>query len=224
MKPNATKSFSFISWDIFLGASFEATRCRRDAKRHNDAPVTSRRAKRSRAMTLADARDGDAAFEANRVAGNAAYDRERFVEATARYTECVEALEKRLGSAEGEGTARRACAIRANRAACFVKRGKHALAMEDASWVIARPLEAGAGILAKALYRRARAHEGVGDVEAALADLRAAEKIDPHDALIQSALNNFTSVFHIAVVLDRASPEVLARQPAWRNFKPETRP
>jgi hypothetical protein len=108
-------------------------------------------------MTLADARDGDAAFEANRVAGNAAYDRERFVEATARYTECVEALEKRLGSAEGEGTARRACAIRANRAACFVKRGKHALAMEDASWVIARPLEAGAGILAKALYRRARA-------------------------------------------------------------------
>ena len=147
-----------------------------------------------------------------------------FVEATARYTECVEALEKRLGSAEGEGTARRACAIRANRAACFVKRGKHALAMEDASWVIARPLEAGAGILAKALYRRARAHEGVGDVEAALADLRAAEKIDPHDALIQSALNNFTSVFHIAVVLDRASPEVLARQPAWRNFKPETRP
>ena len=69
-----------------------------------------------------------------------------------------------------------------------------------------------------------RANEGVGDVEAALADLRAAEKIDPHDALIQSALNNFTSVFHIAVVLDRASPEVLARQPAWRNFKPETRP
>ena len=61
-------------------------------------------------MTLADARDGDAAFEANRVAGNAAYDRERFVEATARYTECVEALEKRLSSAEGEGTARRACA------------------------------------------------------------------------------------------------------------------
>lgn len=169
------------------------------------------------AMALAD-------LEAIRVAGNEAYDREAFVEATARYTECVEALEKRLGSAEGEGTARRACAIRANRAACFVKRGKHALAMEDASWVIARPLEAGAGILAKALYRRARAHEGVGDVEAALADLRAAEKIDPHDALIQSALNNFTSVFHIAVVLDRASPEVLARQPAWRNFKPETRP
>ena len=77
---------------------------------------------------------------------------------------------------------------------------------------------------APARSRRARAREGVGDVEAALADLRAAEKIDPHDALIQSALNNFTSVFHIAVVLDRASPEVLARQPAWRNFKPETRP
>ena len=187
-------------------------------------PVTSRRAKRSRAMTLADARDGDAAFEANRVAGNEAYDREAFVEATARYTECVEALEKRLGSAEGEGTARRACAIRANRAACFVKRGKHELAMEDASWVIARPLEAGPGILAKALYRRSRAHEGVGDAEAALADLRAAEKIDPHDALIQSGLKNFTSVFHVALVLDRASPEVLARQPAFKNFKPETRP
>ena len=105
-------------------------------------PVTSRRAKRSRAMTLADARDGDAAFEANRVAGNAAYDREAFVEATARYTECVEALEKRLGSAEGEGTARRACAIRANRAACLVKPGKRAIAMAGASRVVARQPEA----------------------------------------------------------------------------------
>ncbi len=176
-------------------------------------------------MELAEAsRETDAAFEAIRVAGNEAYDREAFVEATALYTECVEALEKRLGSAEGEGTVRRACAIRANRAACFVKRGKHELAMEDASWVIARPLEAGPGILVKALYRRSRAHEGVGDAEAALADLRAAEKIDPHDTLIQSGLKNFTSVFHVALVLDRASPEVLARQPAFKNFKPETRP
>lgn len=178
------------------------------------------------------ARDGgdddgdDDAFDALRRAGNEAYDREAYVEATRAYTRALATIEAHalatIGDADAR-TMRRACALRANRAACYVKRRKSARAMEDATWVIARPLDAGPAILVKALYRRARANELIGDVEAAIADLRAAEKIDPHDALIQNGLKQFTSVFHLAVVLDRASPEVLARQPAFRNFKPETR-
>lgn len=163
--------------------------------------------------------DDDATiFQRHRAAGNAAFDRERFIEASHAYSLALESWERLPKKSTHD-----ACKVRTNRAAAWCKRKKWFEAMEDCSWVIARPLEAGPRTVAKALFRRAFAHEAIGDAEAAEADLRAAAKICPNDQLIALGLKNLESVFHIAVVLDRASPEVLARQKRYKRFCPETR-
>jgi len=162
--------------------------------------------------------DAATAFERQRAAGNAAFDLERFIEASQAYSLALESWEQLPNKSTHD-----ACVVRANRAAAWCKRKRWVEATEDCSWVIARPLEAGPRCVAKALFRRAFAHEGIGDAEAAEADLRAAAKIYPNDKLIANHLKNLKSVFHIAVVLDRASPEVLARQARYKRFHPETR-
>ena len=155
-------------------------------------------------------------FERHRAAGNGAFDSGRFIEASEEYTQALQfSIEK--------SEAHDVCVVRANRAAAFCKRQKWQEAMEDCSWVIARPLEAGPVCLAKSLFRRAFAHEGIGDAESAIRDLRAAEKLCPNDAFIKNHLRNYESPYHLVVVLNRASKETLARQKQFRRFKPETR-
>lgn len=135
-------------------------------------------------MMFVDVCDGDVVFEVNRVVGNVVYDCEVFVEVMVCYMECVEVLEKCFGLVEGEGMVWCVCVICVNCVVCFVKCGKYVFVMEDVLWVIVWLFEVGVGIFVKALYRRARAREGVGDVEVVLVDLWVVEKIDLYDVLI----------------------------------------
>jgi len=150
--------------------------------------------------------------------GNEAYDDGRFVDACESYGRALEASAR-----EGGGTTRETCVTRVNRAMAFVKRGMFEEAIEDCEYALRKPVQAGPKVVCKALVRRAWALEGIGDAEGAMASLNAAKKIEPNNAVILAALRNYTSVFHLAVVLNKASPEVLARQPKFKSFRPETR-
>ena len=164
-------------------------------------------------------------------AGNAAYDAELYMEATREYDAAIEACEACLENAtrdddddaEGDfdatGARRTLCALRCNRAAAKTKRKMFEEAMEDARYVIDRPLEAGPKVLCKAFYRMSKALEGVGDAEGAESALLSAKKIEPNNPVVKQALRNLSSVFHLIVVLNRASPEVLSRQPKYRDFE-----
>jgi hypothetical protein len=92
-------------------------------------------------------------------------------------------------------------------------------AMEDAKYVIDRPLEAGPKVLCKAFYRLSKALEGVGDAEGAESALLSAKKIEPNNPVVKQALRNLSSVFHLIVVLNRATPEVLSRQQKYCDFE-----
>ena len=164
-------------------------------------------------------------------AGNAAYDAELYMEATREYDAAIEACEACLENAtrdddddaEGDfdatGARRTLCALRCNRAAAKTKRKMFEEAMGDARYVIDRPLEAGPKVLCKAFYRMSKALEGVGDAEGAESALLSAKKIEPNNPVVKQALRNLSSVFHLIVVLNRASPEVLSRQPKYRDFE-----
>jgi len=152
--------------------------------------------------------------------GNEAYDDGRFVDACEAYGRALEASARGEG---GGGTTTETCVTRVNRAMAFVKRGMFEEAIEDCEYVLRKPVQAGPKAVCKALVRRAWALEGIGDAEGAMASLNAAKKIEPNNAVILAALRNYTSVFHLACVLNKASPEVLARQPKFKSFRPETR-
>ena len=160
-------------------------------------------------------------------AGNAAYDAEAYMEATREYDAAIEACEAVLARVEerreeeddATGVKRTLCAVRCNRAAAKTKRKMFEEAMEDAKYVIDRPLEAGPKVLCKAFYRLARALEGVGDAEGAESALLSAKQIEPNNPVVKQALRNLSSVFHLIVVLNRASPEVLSRQGKYRDFE-----
>jgi len=172
-------------------------------------------------------------IDARKRAGNAAYDAEAYMEATREYDAAIEACEAVLARVEerreeeeeeeeeddATGVKRTLCAVRCNRAAAKTKRKMFEEAMEDAKYVIDRPLEAGPKVLCKAFYRLARALEGVGDAEGAESALLSAKQIEPNNPVVKQALRNLSSVFHLIVVLNRASPEVLSRQGKYRDFE-----
>lgn len=166
-------------------------------------------------------------IDARKRAGNAAYDAELYMEATREYDAAIEACEACLENAthdvdadfDATGVRRTLCAVRCNRAAAKTKRKMFEEAMEDARYVIDRPLEAGPKVLCKALYRLSKALEGVGDAEGAESALLSAKKIEPNNPVVKQALRNLSSVFHLIVVLNRASPEVLSRQPKYCDFE-----
>ena len=166
-------------------------------------------------------------IDARKRAGNAAYDAELYMEATREYDAAIEACEACLENAthdddadfDATGVRRTLCAVRCNRAAAKTKRKMFEEAMEDARYVIDRPLEAGPKVLCKAFYRLSKALEGVGDAEGAESALLSAKKIEPNNPAVKQALRNLSSVFHLIVVLNRASPEVLSRQPKYRDFE-----
>ena len=158
-------------------------------------------------------------WKALRRAGNEAYDDGRMVDACEAYGRALEALARE----DEEGRTRETYVMRVNRAMARVKRGMFEGAIDDCEYVVRRPVQAGPKAVCKALVRRAWALEGIGDAQGALKALKAAKKIEPKNAVIVAALRNYTSTFHIAVVLNKASPEVLARQPKFKSFRPETR-
>jgi tetratricopeptide (TPR) repeat protein len=175
-------------------------------------------------MDFASAR---ADVDARKRAGNAAYDAELYMEATREYDAAIEACEACLKNAthdddddfDATGVRRTLCAVRCNRAAAKTKRKMFEEAMEDAKYVIDRPLEAGPKVLCKAFYRLSKALEGVGDAEGAESALLSAKKIEPNNPVVKQALRNLSSVFHLIVVLNRATPEVLSRQQKYCDFE-----
>jgi tetratricopeptide (TPR) repeat protein len=153
------------------------------------------------------------------------------MEAKARYDEALEALDAaeampRDGDSDaaawdGLDVERKRCVVRCNRAAVLGKRGEFEASLADCQYCIDRPIACGTRVLVKALFRKSFACEGVGDAEASIRALRAAENIEPDNANVRQAIRNLQCVFHLIVVLDRASPEVLSRQSRFQNFKAE---
>ena len=67
-------------------------------------------------------------------------------------------------------------------------------------------------ITVKALFRRAKAHEGLGDADAALRDFRRVAELEPGNAAAAEELENYRSVLHRLVVLSNGDAETRRRQ------------
>jgi len=155
--------------------------------------------------------------------GDLAYDAERYIVACEHYDAALEALEKLekfddVLSARGVRVKESVFIVRTNRAACRKHRKMFQEAIEDCNFVIFAGGAAPTRCVVKAFYRRARAHEGLGDADAAILDFQRTLQIEPNNEAALKALKKFDCVFHRACVLHNASPEVLARQSKFKNF------
>ncbi|QDZ22239.1 hypothetical protein A3770_07p47570 [Chloropicon primus] len=97
-----------------------------------------------------------------------------------------------------------------NRAACFLRCGEWSAAVTDSDEVLR--LCPPSSLTVKALFRRGKAHEALGDADAARRDFESALMLEPQNKLATEAHDNYKSVLHRLVVLSRGAPEVRARQ------------
>ena len=92
-----------------------------------------------------------------------------------------------------------------NRAACRLKMGRYSEAVEDCNEV----LRSGRcdAIAVKALFRRGKAHEGLGDVKPAYRDFRQVVELEPNNVAALVEIENYRSVLHRLIVKQRGTPE-----------------
>ena len=145
--------------------------------------------------------------------GNREYAYGRFREACEAYTRAIEMLT--LGDEEDEADTDPSgdlCVILCNRAQCWLKRKMWTQAIQDCN----RILRTGRSddITVKALYRRAKAEEGLGDAESAERDFKRVLELQPHNRDAHREVENYSSILHRLTVLAHASPELRRRQGA----------
>lgn len=144
--------------------------------------------------------------------GNREYAYGRFREACEAYTRAIEMLT--LGEEEDEDAdpSGDLCVVLCNRAQCWLKRKMWTQAIHDCN----RILRTGRSddITLKALYRRARAEEGLGDAESAERDFKRVLELQPHNRDAHREVENYRSILHRLTVLAHASPELRRRQGA----------
>ena len=158
--------------------------------------------------------------EERRALGNELFGRSRWADAAEAYSQALRLLSSssapdnsgsdhaaaRAGDLEDatEDEPRRAlrAALLCNRAAALLRLGRHEEARADCDGVL-RAGRADA-LSVKALFRRAKAHEGLGDADAAEADLRRVVELEPHNAAAKEELEAFRSIFHRIAVLANA--------------------
>ena len=148
------------------------------------------------------------AAEAARRRGNTAALGGRMREATEAYSTALDELDKLEVLPAGASQLRLICL--ANRAAMWLKRRDWAAATADCNAVLAG--SPSAQLAAKSLFRRAKAAEGCGDADAAIADLRAAAELAPDAADVAAELEAYGSVLHRIVVLSNGDAETRRRQ------------
>ena len=109
-----------------------------------------------------------------------------------------------------------------NRAACRLKLGRYSEAVEDCNEV----LRSGRcdAIAVKALFRRGKAHEGLGDVKPAYRDFRQVVELEPNNVAALVEIENYRSVLHRLIVKQRGTPENREKKEAefqekWRTMK-----
>ena len=59
----------------------------------------------------------------------------------------------------------------------------------------------------KALFRRGKAHEGLGDVKPAYRDFRQVVELEPNNVAALVEIENYRSVLHRLIVKQRGTPE-----------------
>lgn len=110
-----------------------------------------------------------------------------------------------------EQAATQLCASLSNRAACWLRRKQWAKAMKDCNAVLraGRPHDE---VTIKALFRRAKAHEGLGDADAAQADFKRVLELQPHNADAAEQLEMYKSVLHRIVIMSYGDEDMRRRQ------------
>lgn len=146
--------------------------------------------------------------------GNALFRKGRVSQALASYTRAIELLtldDPTGASADAsEANADTLAAAYGNRAACRLKLEDWRSAIADCDCVIR--LGRTSGVTVKALYRRGKAHEAVGEVDNARRDFELAAELEPSNPALLEAQDNHRSVLHRLVVLSNGTPEVRNRQ------------
>lgn len=123
----------------------------------------------------------------------------------------LQAADVQEACAGDEAAAAALCACLANRAACWLRRKQWSRALQDCNAVLraGRPYD---DVTVKALFRRAKAHEGLGDADAAQADFRRVLELQPSNADAQEQLELYRSVLHRIVVMSYGDEDVRRRQ------------
>ncbi len=136
------------------------------------------------------AEDGEAAGGASdtsttageelRQRGNQLYKDAEYAAAAQSYTDAARMF-KGQGGDEGQAGGRELCFL--NRAACYLKLGHNLAAVADCNAVVLAQPES-----VKALFRRGQAFANAGNLARAKADLTAAAKLSPKDAVSEAKL------------------------------------
>jgi tetratricopeptide (TPR) repeat protein len=164
---------------------------------------------------------------AHRARGNSQFVCGRLREATEAYSAAIDLLtlrsqdeatriateSKDVQDACGgdEEAAKQLCACLANRAACWLRRKQWAKAMADCNAVLraGRPHDE---VTIKALFRRAKAHEGLGDADSAQADFKRVLDLQPNNVDAAEQLEMYCSVLHRIVIMSNGSEDMRRRQ------------
>jgi len=101
-------------------------------------------------------------------------------------------------------------AAHCNRAAAYLSCGEWNKTISDCDEVLR--LGQSNALTVKALYRRGKAYESLGDADNARRDFENALLLEPNNKLAFEAFENHKSVLHRLVVLSRGTPEVRNRQ------------
>ena len=142
-----------------------------------------------------------------RARGNTEFGRGRYREACEAYTRAIGLLsgDDDFCFDEQPSQGRDDLAVLySNRAACHLKLGRYSDAVEDCNEV----LRSGRcdAIAVKALFRRGKAHEGLGDVKPAYRDFRQVVELEPNNVAALVETENYRSVLHRLIVKQRGTP------------------
>ncbi|KAK3255530.1 hypothetical protein CYMTET_35290 [Cymbomonas tetramitiformis] len=142
--------------------------------------------------------------------GNMEFGRGRYREATEAYTKGVDLVGEEMITAEAASGSGPLAVLLANRAACWLKRKQWQKALEDCNKV----LRSGRidDVAVKALFRRAKANEGLGDADSAMRDLNRVADIQPHNRDALYELDKYRSIMHRICVISNGTPEMRKKQ------------
>ena len=162
--------------EVVEGLAFEASEKARDARRSRpESPAFGKtKVKSPKPDAAPPAVSGEDAAEALKKEGNAAFVRAKYFEAEEIYTKAVEvATEDRTKAI-----------LLANRAATYLKLGRHADAEVDATSAIECD-----GTYVKGYHRRAQARTNSGKFESALEDFEHVVRANPESKTLQAEVN-----------------------------------
>ena len=156
--------------------------------------------------------------QALRQSGNAHFAGGALAEAQASYSAAIQVLAGSAGSVDvreaacdDEPAAALLCSLLSNRAACSLRMRRHAACVADCTAVLraTRPHDEST---AKALFRRARAKEALGDADGAMADFGRLLELQPGCGEAREALEAYHSPLHRIVVMSSGDEDMRRRQ------------